>query len=858
MTLPMTSRKTILGNNPKMCTKMKKFNSIILAAMGMAALAVSCKQEGLEPVAPEEGQTIKVEVSLGETLKGTFTDREGLRWEVGDQLKYAGGVHLTSSPLAAEDITSEGSVASFTFPAELTSADRNGWFVSTNNHPDNYDEVAYTLGVDGGNVYTQDNAGEMNHRRLFLHSGLTTMNIAKGQEKITVKMDICGTILRAMPYTTMYNDETVQSVSLASNSYIVGTVAYDRGADSYKPIAGNDYTGACVDWKKYNNVIVNLGNAFSLSGVVDKEKSKGIYIPIAASYKGFPYKGYKYVVTTDKAQYVFDAMDKTLVAGENVVKNVYLNLDKATRQEHASGTLRYDVHLQDVTAPASESADNYCGYSVAMTKDGDAAEVKREGPEYYDLYYKNVKFTCTDPDSKEPVDWVSVRYNTDNAHVLANVSANTGAERKALVTITYSDVRNYVIEETSKTATFTITQKAADSKSSVKAWGSWGGNIKEVELSSEGCTSVTSQNGAVFGYVIVTVDGKEIFSGYDDADVFARTSFICVDESAFEKKDFAASNIDWLSCDYLRNAAGGIQDRLWSITASANTSGSTRVGYIVYTFDEDPKYEYDYGVIAMKITQTSSLNATASFVNASSEKVSKDGGVVKTTLSLTIDGTAQADVAKAIADYGLTLETSSAVESHAIAANGEVTLNVKANATSTERKITLTLKHNTTVLATTEFTQEAGEGGAVGHTYSYRVFNNAVDGSKTTGFGPAAGSVGDWYRIENVTIDGKTYMPGEDMKNLVNDTELINALTSHIFSFGEITESDVQVPGTDPLTTDPESFVELVPWTDGGAAVYFRIVFKNGNTTGARRTFKVITKDGEGKVTSTIVYFQNA
>lgn len=741
---------------------MKKFNSILVAAMGMAALAVSCKQDGLEPVAPEEGQTIKVEVSLGETLKGTFTDREGLRWEVGDQLKYAGGVKkaLISSPLAAEDITEKGSVASFTFPAELTSVDRNGWFVSTNNHSTNEVEVEYTLGVDGGNVYTQDNAGEMNHRRLFLHSGLTTMNIAKGQEKITVKMDICGTILRAMPYTTMYNDETVQSVTLTSNSYIVGTVAYDRGAGSYKPIAGNDYTGACIDWMKYNNVIVNLDNAFSLSGVVDKEKSKGIYIPIAASYEGFPYKGYKYVVTTDKAQYVFDAMDKTLAAGENVVKNVYLNLDKATRQEHASGTLRYDAALQNINVPASESADNYCGYSVAMTKEGEAAEVKREGPEYYDLYYKNVQFTCTDPDSKEPVDWVSVRYNTTNAHVLANVSANTGAERKALVTITYSDVRNYVIEETSKTATFTITQKAADSKSSVKAWGSWGENrIKEVELSSEGCTSVTLQD-----YVIVTVDGKELTSGYDDADVFARANFICVDESAFEKKDFAASNIDWLSCDYLRNAAGGIQDRLWSITASANTSGSTRVGYIVYTFDEDPKYEYNYGVIAMKFTQPSMLNAIASFVNASTEKVSKDGGVVKTMLSLTIDGKAQADVAKAIADYGLTLEASSAVESQAIAANGEVTLNVKANATSTERKITLTLKYNTTVLATTEFTQEAGEGGAAcAYTYDLEIVNN-----KWIGYGPNVKGTGVWAFIRNIALDGKRIDPiSKDIANEV-------------------------------------------------------------------------------------------
>lgn len=744
---------------------MKKFNSILVAAMGMAALTVSCKQEGLEPVAPEEGQTIKVEVSLGETLKGIFTDSEGLRWEVGDQLKYAGGAVLTSSPLAAEDITDEGSVASFTFPAELTSEDRNGWFVSTNNHSTNNDEVEYTLGVDGGNVYTQDNAGEMNHRRLFLHSGLKTMNIAKGQEKITVKMDICGTILRAMPYTTKYNNETVQSVSLESDSYIVGTVSYDRVAGTYKPIGENGYTGNCINWKKYKNVIVNLGNAFSLSGVVDKEKSKGIYIPIAASYEGFPYNGYKYVVTTDKAQYVFDAMNETLAAGENVVKNVYLNLDKATRQEHALGVLRYDAHLENVTVPASESADNYCGYSVAMTKEGEAAEVKREGAEYYDLYYKNVKFTCTDPDSKEPVDWVSVRYNTDNAHVLANVSANTGAERKALVTITYSDVRNYVIEETSKTKTFTITQKAAGSKSSVKAWNSWGGNIKEVELPSEGCKSLTSQENKALGYVIVTVDGKELTSGYNDADgVFARTNFICVDESAFEKKDFAASNIDWLSCDYLRNEKGEILDRLWSITASANTSGSTRVGYIVYTFNEDPKYEYDYGVIAMKITQTSSLNATASFVNASSEKVSKDGGVVKTTLSLTIDGTAQADVAKAIDDYGLTLETSSAVESHTIAANGEVTLNVKANATSAERKITLTLKYNKTVLATTEFTQEAGEGGAAcAYTYDLEIVNK-----NGFGYGANVKGEGNYAFIRNIARDGKIINPiTEDIANEV-------------------------------------------------------------------------------------------
>lgn len=823
---------------------MKKFNSILVAAMGMAALAVSCKQEGLEPVAPEEGQTIKVEVSLGETLKGTFTDREGLRWEVGDQLRYAGGAVLTSSALAAKDITDEGSVASFTFPAELTSVDRNGWFVSTNNHPTNNDEVEYTLGVDGGNVYTQDNAGEMNHRRLFLHSGLKTMNIAKGQEKITVKMDICGTILRAMPYTTKYNNETVQSVSLESNSYIVGTVVYNRGGEgSYIPIAGNDYTGNSKDWMKCKNVIVNLGNAFSLSGVDDKEKSKGIYIPIAASYKDFPYKGYKYVVTTDKAQYVFDAMNKTLAAGENVVKNVYLNLDRATRQEHASGTLRYDAALQNIDVPASESTDNYCGYSVAMTKEGEAAEVKREGTEYYDLYYKNVKFTCTDPDSKEPVDWVSVRYNTANAHVLANVSANTGAERKALVTITYSDVRNYVIEETSKTKTFTITQKAAGSTKVLDFQNGIGDTVIDPE-----------EKETDLNWYAIRVDGQTI-EGTD-----ARYDELYGNATFTAYVDGVGSEVaDWLTVSYKPKST-------WVAVKALKNVGAERKALVYCEFKAPEGYEFKDKIDGYKdkttcymqffVTQKSGMVVTASFDGVYSGLVPAAGGTIAAAnLKVEVNGVAVSDYTK-LSENGLTLTASAGTVS--VAADGKVTLVVPENKPNKEKTYTISLKQESKVIASCEIKQEAGEGsGVVEHIYSYNVFNNAENGSKDVGFGKEAGTKGDWYRIEDVTIDGKKYNPGDDLKNLVNDTELINALVSHIFSFGEITNSDVQVPGVDPLTTDPESFVELVPRAEG-AAIYFKLVFKNENTTGARRTIKVITKDGEGKVTSTIVYFQNA
>ena len=81
-------------------------------------------------------------------------------------------------------------------------------------------------------------------------------------------------------------------------------------------------------------------------------------------------------------------------------------------------------------------------------------------------------------------------------------------------------------------------------------------------------------------------------------------------------------------------------------------------------------------------------------------------------------------------------------------------------------------------------------------------------------------------------------------------------LMQQAFAFGEITDEDVQIPGTDPLTDNPESFVTLEPWSDGGAAIYVRVVL-TANDSGARRTFKIITKDSEGAQVSSVVYFQN-
>ena len=751
MTLPIPSKKTILGNNPKTCTKMKKFNSIFLAAMGMAALTVSCKQEGLEPVAPEEGQTIKVEVSLGETLKGTFTDREGLRWEVGDQLRcfYKNdGEPVVSEGLKSTDISSDGSVASFTFHSSVISQDRMVAFVSLNNHPSpgRPMEVEFTLGDANNSSFFQENAGELTKRRLFLHSGLSLIPVKEGVEP-KVKMDICGSIFRILPYTTNYSNEKVLSVTLSSKTKIVGTVVYDRANGTYKNVSEKDYASK-------NSTTVQLTNPLSLEGITSAETSKGLYLPIPASGSA-AYDGYKYEVKTDKAIYTFDAMDKKLTVSENAIKNVYLNLDKATTRTAEEGFVMYTGDFFGLSIGKDGAKDKDLGYWKALvSSDGKGPWTDRLNAENAAFY--KPEFTCIDKATRKPATWISVRYyeGGDYCHWYADVEKNAGEQRSAEITATFSNVGNYKVLDEFKTKTVTVTQESAATKDRVTIGSCSVGS--EYSYDGEGFTKKD------IGYSRLDLNGISQ-DKYGEGTVYAKTHFVVVDETAHAAKDYSKTTVDWASCEFKSDGTKMI-DCVWWLSLNANMTGKTRVAYVALVFANDGEYDYPAEPKIVKITQTSSLNATASFVNASSEKVSKDGGDVKTTLSLTIDGMVQTDVAKAIADYGLTLEASSAVESHAIAANGEITLNVKANATSAERKITLTLKHNTTSLATTEFIQEAGEGSS-GTQYTYTIVKNNGNPSGVTWGMPVNGKNGADFTIKDVKLDGNSVTITESIAN---------------------------------------------------------------------------------------------
>ena len=123
-----------------------KFNiNKLLAVLAVASLGVACNKEQLQDEIPSSGNgTVQVVVSIDNGTR-SFSDAEGVKWEVGDSIKYAGGVELTSEPLTDKQITENGYKASFTFDKSLIEADRTGWFCSTKCHPTNYTEVEFTL-----------------------------------------------------------------------------------------------------------------------------------------------------------------------------------------------------------------------------------------------------------------------------------------------------------------------------------------------------------------------------------------------------------------------------------------------------------------------------------------------------------------------------------------------------------------------------------------------------------------------------------------------------------------------------------------------------------------------------------------
>lgn len=736
---------------------MKKFNSIILAAMGMAALAVSCKQEGLEPVAPEEGQTIKVEVSLGETLKGTFTDREGLRWEVGDVLwcwDWNTNEKFESKALTAEDLSKDHTTASFTFPKELISVDREIEFVSPNNHPDNKMEVTYAMNNDANlcpefNSFTQDEAGSINKRRLFLHNGNALITNAKGNVP-KVKMDICGTIVRVMPYTTTHNDEKVLSVQLntKAGTNLLGTVVYDRKNGTYTSATKKNYAA-------YNNIKATLKTPFSLDGVTSKESSKGIYLPIPATAEGESFEGYQVTVETDKGVYLF-LTDKALTVSENAVKNIYLNLEKgSTGLLHYVGNIGESTY--DIVVPSTSNANMDLGFWKAQVSSNGSAWEDRLGSKNK-AFYDNVVFECKDAVTGEPVDWVSVTYGADDCcHWMANIKENVGEERSAIITGTYSNVDGYALENGYKTVSRKLVQKAAGAVKVLDFQGGYGENIPlgNIEINSE-VTSDIRHN-----WYAIRVDGQ-IIQGSDAKydELYGNATFTAYVGGV------GGEVADWLTVSY-------VPKDTWVVIKAQKNVGAERKALVYCEYKAPEGYEFKEGIPGRKdkttaymqffVTQKSGMVVTASFDGVYSGLVSAAGETIAAAnLKVEVNGTAVSDYTK-LSEYGLSLSASAGIVS--VAADGKVTLVVPENKPNKEKTYTISLKQESKVIASCEIKQEAGTEAPSGTQYTYTIVKNNGNKSGDAWGMPVNGKNGADFTIKDVKLDGNSVTITESIAN---------------------------------------------------------------------------------------------
>ena len=634
-------------------------------------------------------------------------------------------------------ISNNGHTAAFTFDASLIAADRTGWFCSTKCHPNNYTEVEFTLGADNGNVFTQDVAGEMNKRYLFLHSGTGLVSITKDVVP-TIKMDVAGTILRILPYTSTYNDEKVLSVKFESNDKVVGTVGYDRGAGTYKSVTD-------VNWKLYNFVQANLGTAFSLAGVTSAETSKGIYMAIPATKADAPLNGYKYTVETDKATYTFDAMDKTMAVGNNVVKNVYLNLDKGVRVAAPTGYLKYGGALNLSIIPAAGCTNQDAGYWKAMVStDGNIYEDRLNAEN--SAFYSDVQFTYTDPATGTPVDWISVKYGGgDYCHWFVTAKQNTGAERSVKITATYSDVKGYAILDEFKTNELTITQKSASAKKVVE--------YASVSLPAAREFESAAQDKVNVGYCLLKIDGAEKRDWEDASSVYARSHFAYVSEANYDAKNYT-SDVDWLSCEYANNGTK-ISDCVWLVSAKENT-GAERVAYVVCVFPEDEGYSFPEPR-ALKITQKAGFAVVANLTNVYAETVPAAGAnITAANLALTVNGEAQDNVAEALSTYGITV-TADKGATASVAADGTVTLTVPENKYKNGGiTYTLSVKSSSgTLLASADINQAEGTEEPAGNKYEYTIVKNNGNPSGSAWGMPNTLKNGADFTIRDIKLNGE-------------------------------------------------------------------------------------------------------
>lgn len=750
---------------------MKKIFKMMFAVVAGIAALTACtnepEEEGITPEAPSTDEYVIVKVGMPEGNR-SFTDAEGIKWNVGNVLYFGGaGALITSEALTAEDIVNEGYTANFKFPAALNQVNRTGWFTTSGR---NVAEVDFVPDAVGGNVYSQTEAGVMNPNFIFLHSGTGLTSITQG-EAPDVTMDVVGSIFRIMPYTEQYNDERVQWVELASNNgtLIVGTAMYDRGVEKYNGINQGWNAG------RNSKVRVMLTDSFELTNANSRENSKGIYMALARTTEERPIVGYTYTVKTNKATYTFSS-DENLVVGENEVKNVYLKLENGTRELVEPDVLTFvngGIVNKNLTASAEAQANINLGYLVAVVN---GSEMRN-----YSLYPELVCVSLEDynkGDFSNPVDWMSAHMATNANGVVTDcvwfvdIEENTESEiREGVIVQDWSKSGLYIGDNL--TPAVRVTQNVA-------------GTAKVLTF-NPGVGDKTLTNDAQtwdHGYFVIFSNGTQLEAGMVNIEeaqlLYNCIEIICHDMST--GLGAGAPAADWISLSY--GMTDGKYSDAWLHGKAEKNSSPVQRQVLVGIYMTPPAgYEFSDGKTERKmlrqfiITQEAyKATIAATLTNAYTGTVGHAGEEITVgNLALTADGVAVADATEYC---NVTINGGASV---VLATDGTITATIPANASSSAKEYTVAIKNKSgnALVENVIIAQDANpEGGTVVEptdVYSYTIGNwSKLDGNLTRNWSFGSGEsnpVEHWVIvIQNVKKNDVLYtsdMPDEDKKALI-------------------------------------------------------------------------------------------
>ena len=493
---------------------------LAIAALSVAVLA-SCekKEQDIDPVVdpgtvpgtetPADLSIVRVNLGIDETTRAHFADQLGIVWDEGDAIRFWGNTGSATATLAAENILEGGIKASFdiAIPNVVNESPKGvfqyNWSLRNEAEWD-FGETEHKAGsnsilADGATLtVAQSEAGVMNKSFLFLQSATKWDDGVIPQAESTpvtieATMHIVGTVIRVLPYTEDYNDETVQSATFAPNSdqKLGGVVAYNYAEGSYRD-------AQTINWLSYKKNIVNLTNGFSLSGVTSRETSKGIYFAVPATTDGHALQGYTVTVKTDKATYTYSS-DESLAIAENTVRNIFLKLDEAHRTDDLAvkGTYNFWGSIgadQTWTFPSAAQSNQGLGYwVVSVLNTGETARQTIEANAHPEFYVAT--FTCIDDATSAPADWLTVGYRPNDTWWIASLQENTAsAPRSATVTATFPEFNNgYTVEDGFATRTIHIVQK--------------GQVVIVPQIGNLSATTIPADGGSVTATLNLTIDG---------------------------------------------------------------------------------------------------------------------------------------------------------------------------------------------------------------------------------------------------------------------------------------------------------------------------------------------------------------